>query len=279
MDPNSSPITTRDRRGIYESIRNGPATGKHAAHGCVCSGVAVTITEMSPRDRPREKLERSGPSALGDNELLAIILGEGVRHCNALELANEVLAEVGGLGALAQASRDQLCRRRGVGSTRAGRIMAAVELGRRTMLAVPRDARLRITSPRDVFELLAPEFGARRVELFGILLLDVKHRVLRTLLLTTGTSDGCFVDPRQVFREAVAGDAHAVVAFHNHPSGDPTPSSEDLVLTQRLQAAGDLIGVELLDHVIITNDRYYSFKGPLPLPVAEPVWKRRRIAE
>ena len=119
----------------------------------------MTIGEMSARDRPREKLERSGPGALGDNELLAIILGEGVRRCNALELANEVLAEVGGLRALPRASRDQLCRRRGVGLTRAGRIMAAVELGRRTLLAVPPDDRPQITSAKDVFTLLAPEVG------------------------------------------------------------------------------------------------------------------------
>lgn len=219
----------------------------------------MTITQLSPDDRPREKARLSGLASLGDNELVAIVLGSGLRGCNALELANAVLAEVDGLPGLARASVDQLCRRKGVGANRAGRILAAVELGRRTM-RLPCGARPQVRTARDVYALLAPSFGALSVEHFGILLLDVRHRVIRTQVLSTGAIDGTYVDPGLVFREAVVARAKALIAFHNHPSGDPVPSMDDLALTERLQVAGDVMGIAVLDHVIITNDRYYSLK-------------------
>jgi DNA repair protein RadC len=219
----------------------------------------MTITQLSPDDRPREKARLSGLATLGDNELVAIVLGSGLRGCNALELANAVLAEVDGLPGLARASVDQLCRRKGVGTNRAGRLLAAVELGRRTM-RLPCDARPKVRNARDVYALLAPSFGALSVEHFGILLLDVRHRVIRTQVLSTGAIDGTYVDPGLVFREAVVARAKALIAFHNHPSGDPVPSMDDLALTERLQVAGDVMGIAVLDHVIITNDRFYSLK-------------------
>jgi DNA repair protein RadC len=219
----------------------------------------MTITQLSPDDRPREKARLSGLATLGDNELVAIVLGSGLRGCNALELANAVLAEVDGLPGLARASVDQLCRRKGVGANRAGRLLAAVELGRRTM-RLPCDARPKVRNARDVYALLAPSFGALSVEHFGILLLDVRHRVIRTQVLSTGAIDGTYVDPGLVFREAVVARAKALIAFHNHPSGDPVPSMDDLALTERLQVAGDVMGIAVLDHVIITNDRFYSLK-------------------
>jgi DNA repair protein RadC len=236
----------------------------------------MTITQLAPEDRPREKYRRAGPESLGDNELLAIIIGNGRHGCNALELANAVLAEVDGLRGLTQASYEQLCRRKGVGGALAVRIGAAVELGRRTLLSVPPNARPQIMSSRDAAALLTPTFGARSVEHFGVLLLDIKHRVLRTLVLTTGTSDGTYVDPRQVFEEALAAKAKALIAFHNHPSGDPTPSADDLALTRRLQAVGEMLGIEVLDHVIVANERYYSFKESLPPPAGELVLKQKR---
>jgi len=237
-------------------------------------GGGAAMKQLSPQDRPREKLERTGPGALGDNELLALVLGHGTRARNALELANELLAEVGGLHGLARASRGQLCRRKGVGHTRAGRIIAAVELGRRTLLGLARDERPQIMSPLDAAVLLAPQFGARDIEQFGVMLLDTKHRVVRTLVLSTGSPDGTCVHPREVFREAVLTGAAAVVLFHNHPSGDPTPSRADVALTQRLRAAGELMGVEVLDHVIVANDSYYSFREVVQ--AAPPARKRKR---
>jgi DNA repair protein RadC len=235
----------------------------------------VAVKQMPARERPRERLERHGPEALMTHELLAIVLGEGVRRRNVLELANDLLADVGGTGGLARASREQLCRQKGVGRSRAGRIIAAVELGRRVQLPEI-DERPFVTSSREAAALLIPEFGACRVERFGVVLLDVKRRVLRTAVLSSGGSDSTCVDVREVFRVALADGVHAVVAFHNHPSGDPLPSAEDIALTQRLHAAGELMDIQMLDHVIVAHDRYYSFKESALPPAAEPVRKRKR---
>ncbi len=234
------------------------------------------MNQLAPQDRPREKLERAGARALGDNELLALVLGHGTRACNALMLANALLADVGGLQGLARASRGQLCRRKGVGATQTGRIIAAVELGRRTLLDLPPDERPRILASRDSANLLVPRFGACEFEQFGVLLLDTKHRVTQTLVLSTGSIDGTLVHPPEVFREAMMTRAAAVMLFHNHPSGDPTPSREDRELTQRLRAAGELLGIEVLDHLILANNAYYSFRDAMLPPPAPPRRKRKR---
>src|SRR5258706_9391983 len=213
----------------------------------------------APHDRPREKLERVGAGGLGDNELLAIVLGHGVPRTSALELANAVLDAVGGLHGLARATADDLRRVPGIGSARASQLIAAVEAGRRTLLRARRD-RLQFVTPRDAAEFLVPQFGTRPVEQFGVVLLDTKHRVLRTTLLSVGTLDASIVHPREVFRAAASAGAAALVLFHNHPSGDPTPSEDDVALTKRLVRAGDLMGIPVLDHVIVSESRFCSLK-------------------
>jgi DNA repair protein RadC len=210
-------------------------------------------------DRPREKLERGGVSAVGDNELLAIVLGHGAARSSALDLANIVLEASGGLHGLARATLDDLRRVPGIGHARAAQLLAAIEAGRRTLLRGRRD-RAQVLSARDVAELLVPQFGARAVEHFGLILLDTKHRVLRVSVVSVGTLDASVVHPREVFREAVSGGAAAIVLFHNHPSGDPRPSAEDVRLTKRLLAAGDLMGIDVLDHVVISETRFFSMK-------------------
>jgi DNA repair protein RadC len=214
---------------------------------------------IAKHDRPREKLERVGPGGLGDNELLAIVLGHGAARADALELANALLAAAGGLHGLARATVDELCRVPGIGAARASQILAAIEAGRRTLLRGRRD-RPQIAVPRDAAELLIPQFGAQRVEQFGVLLLDTKHRVLRTRVLSVGTLDASIVHPREVFREAIGSGAAAVVLFHNHPSGDPTPSQDDVLLTRRLVATGELVGIGVLDHVIVSEARFCSLR-------------------
>jgi DNA repair protein RadC len=222
---------------------------------------------LAPHDRPREKLERIGSAGLGDNELLAIVLGQGIRRANALELANAVLAAVGGLHGLVRASVDDLRRVPGIGQARASQIVAAIEAGRRTLVRGRRE-RPQILSSRDVAELLVPQFGSRPVEQFGVVLLDTKHRVLRTSLLSVGTLDASIVHPREVFREAASGGAAAIIVFHNHPSGDPKPSPEDITLTRRLIRAGEMMGIDVLDHVIIAENRFHSLRdaGDLNVP-------------
>ncbi len=214
---------------------------------------------LAPHDRPREKLERLGPSGLGDNELLAVILGHGYRAMSAIDVANEVLEHVRGVHGLTRQSRGDLCRLKGIGAAKASQILAAVELGRRTLVRVPAD-RVQFGSPRDVASYLLPGYGARAVEQFGIVLLDTKHRVLKTAVLSVGTLDASLVHPREVFREAAGGGAAAIVLFHNHPSGDPTPSGEDAALTARLVEAGRLMGIEVVDHLVLADAKYCSFR-------------------
>jgi DNA repair protein RadC len=210
-------------------------------------------------DRPREKLSRHGVAALGDNELVALVLGQGSRRSSALALANALLARVGGAHGLSQSTCHDLVRVAGIGRARAAQIVAAIELGRRTLTRPPGE-RLQILFPRDAAEYLLPRFGSRRAEQFGVLLLDIKHRLLRVAMLTMGTLDTAGIEPRDVYREAMLDGAAAVVAFHNHPSGDPTPSPEDVDLTRRLAAAGVLMGIDFVDHVVLGDGRYWSFK-------------------
>jgi len=215
------------------------------------------MKDVAPHDRPREKLQRLGAAALGDNELVAIVLGSGSRGCGALELANRVLERAGGLHGLTRAAVGQLHLVPGVGDARAAQILAAVELGRRTLVRGTAD-RPRLNTPRQLASYLLPQYGAGAVEQFGIVMLDTKHRVIRIKILSVGSLDTTVVHPREVFREATSACAAAIVLFHNHPSGDPTPSADDLVLTTRLVNAGDIMGIDVVDHLILADQRYFS---------------------
>ena len=217
------------------------------------------MKDLSPDDRPREKLLRHGAPALGDNELIALVLGSGCTHGGALEVANELLRVRGGLHGVARSSCGDLAQVAGIGPAKAAKLVAAQELGRRTLAVAPQ-ARTRLASPRDAAAFILPAFGSRPVEHFGAVLLDTKHRVLRTTVVAVGTLNSTVVEPRDVFREAIVGGAAAIVVFHNHPSGDPTPSRDDVALTRRLAAAGELMGITLVDHIIVGDARYCSFK-------------------
>ena len=217
------------------------------------------MKELALNDRPREKLQRHGVAALGDNELVALVLGSGGSRGDALSLANDVLALRGGLHGLGHSTCDELARVAGIGRARAAQIVAALELGRRTMAPAP-GVRRQLRSPRDAADYLLPTFGSRAVEQFGLVLLNARHRIIRTLVLSVGTANATVVEPRDVFREAALGRAAAVVIFHNHPSGDPTPSPADVELTRRLAAAGVLMGIDVVDHIILGDARYCSLK-------------------
>ena len=217
------------------------------------------MKDLTPGDRPREKLLTHGATALGDNELLALVLGSGCRGANALAVANQLLAARGGLHGLMRSTVDDLSRAAGVGRAKAAQVLAAIEIGRRALTRGNLD-RPQLLTPSQTVAFLMPAYGGRIVELFGVVLLDTKYRVIRTALVATGTLNSTIVEPRDVFREAAMGAAFAVVVFHNHPSGDPTPSPNDVELTWRLKAAGTLMGIPLIDHVILGDARYFSFK-------------------
>jgi DNA repair protein RadC len=217
------------------------------------------MKDLSPGDRPREKMRRHGAAALGDNELVALVLGSGCAGAGALTVANALLAARGGLHGLLRSTGDDLARVAGVGEAKAAQLLAALELGRRTLAHAP-GARVRLRTPREAAAYLMPAFGSRPVEQFGVVLLDTKHRVLRTTVVAVGTLNATVVEPRDVYREAMLGAAAAVVVFHNHPSGDPSPSPDDVELTRRLAAAGALIGIDLVDHIVLGDARYCSFR-------------------
>ena len=217
------------------------------------------MKHLAPHDRPREKLERLGPAALGDNELLALVLGSGSRDAGALAVANDLLAHVGGLAGLARSTVLDLQQADGIGRARAAQVVAAVELGRRTLLRGISE-RPRVSNASDTVRLLMPQFGASPVEQFGVLMLDTKNRVLRVRIVSIGSLDQTVVHPREVFREAAAASAAAIVLFHNHPSGDPVPSPDDISLTRRLADAGEIMGIQVLDHVILGDGRYFSMR-------------------
>jgi DNA repair protein RadC len=216
------------------------------------------MKELSPDDRPREKLLRHGAAALGDNELVALVLGSGGRT-GALGVANDLLRARGGLHGLVRSSCDEMSAVAGVGTAKAAQLLAAIELGRRTLTHAP-GARVRLRTAGDAARFLLPAYGARPTEHFGAVLLDSQHRVIRTSVVAVGTLNATIVEPRDVFREAIAGGAAAVLVFHNHPSGDPSPSPDDLALTRRLAAAGTLMGVDVVDHLVLGDARYVSLR-------------------
>jgi DNA repair protein RadC len=224
---------------------------------------------VAPHDRPREKLERAGPAALGDNELLAIVLGHGVPNAGALDLANAVLAEVGGLHGLARTSIEELRRVPGIGVARGAQLIAAVEAGRRSLLHGRAD-RPQIRTAVDVARLILPQYGPKPVEHFGVVLLDTKHQVIKTTIVSIGTLDASIVHPREVFREPTIAGAAAIILFHNHPSGDPKPSDDDVVLTKRLMQVGELMGIAVIDHVILAERGFHSLREAGNLRAPEP---------
>jgi len=217
------------------------------------------VKDLAPGDRPREKLLRHGAAALGDNELVALVLGSGSRRSGALALANALLEAGGGVHGLVRSTVDALSRVDGIGPAKAVQVLAALELGRRSLTRLP-DARHPLRTPAEAAGYLLPAFGAKPVEHFGVVLLDARHRVLRTTLVAVGALNVTAVVPRDIFREATLASAAAVIVFHNHPSGDPSPSHDDVELTRRIVAAGSLIGIDVVDHVILGDVGYCSLR-------------------
>jgi len=215
------------------------------------------LASLPAEDRPRERLADRGAAALSSRELVAILLGTGYVSHSALDVADRLIA--GGLRDLAGRSLAELEREPGVGRAKAARVLAALELGAR-VASEPRTLAPVFKAPADAGRYLLPRYGSRPVEAFGILALDVRHRLKREAVVSVGCLTSSVVHPREVFQEAVLSRAAALIVFHNHPSGDPEPSAEDLALTRRLAAAGALMGIELLDHVIVGAAGWVSLK-------------------
>ena len=216
------------------------------------------IKEWPGPERPRERLQIAGPAALSLRELLGILIGSGTEGRSAVDVAGDLLKGAdGSLRRLASAPPVELQRVRGVGPAVAARLAAALELGRRLAREGPTD-RTRIRGPADVYERCAPSMRDLLQEEFRVLLLNTQHAVTREVVVTQGILDASVVHPREVFKAAIVESAAAVILVHNHPSGDPTPSPEDREVTRQLVAAGRILGIPVLDHVIIGDARYVS---------------------
>lgn len=217
------------------------------------------IRELPSEERPRERLLREGPTALSAIELLAVILGSGSRGRGVVELAREVLVRAGGLTELRGFSAEELRAVPGLGPARAAAILAALELGRRGQRTAAA-ARPVLRSAADVAALLHTQLSLLPQEELWALLLDVKHRLMGVSHVYRGGLNAAFLRPAEVYREAVRRSAWAVIVVHNHPSGDPTPSADDLAATRWLEEAGEVLGVRLLDHIVIGREGYVSFR-------------------
>ena len=221
-------------------------------NGNVEAGYQPTIRDLPQGERPRERLKHYGAKNLSNTELIAILLRTGMQGENVLSLSSRVLAQFDGLSGLGRGTFAELCALKGLSEAKACQLMAGLELGRRLVSLSPAE-RVTINSPQDVANLVMGEMAALEQEHLRVLLLNTRNEVLSIQDIYVGNVNSSVVRPAEVIRPAVRDNAPSIIVVHNHPSGDPTPSQEDVGITQQLAAAGKLLGVELLDHVVIGN--------------------------
>lgn len=220
---------------------------------------AYRLKDLPADERPRERMMRLGAGALSHVELLAILLRTGNRKESAIHLAQRVLHDCGGLRRFAERNWDELTHINGIGPAKALELQASLELGRRVARSMLPES-VALTRPQDAADLLMEEMRLLKEEHFVVLFLNTKNRVIGRQTLSIGSLNAAIVHPREVYRAAIRRSSASILCAHNHPSGDPTPSSEDLQLTRRLRDAGELVGIELLDHLIIGEQRFVSLK-------------------
>lgn len=219
----------------------------------------LNIKSWSPEDRPREKVLLKGSSALSDAELIAILLGSGTPKLSAVELAKFVMATVGNnLNQLARLSIKELMKVKGIGEAKAVTIMAAMELGRRRR-EIDHEERMKVAASKDIFDLMKGYFFDLAHEEFWVILLNRGNRVIRKQQISQGGVAGTVADPKIIFKAALEELACGIILAHNHPSGNVTPSQQDIDLTKKLKEAGKLLEIQVLDHLIFAGAKYYSF--------------------
>lgn len=218
-----------------------------------------SIRSLPAEERPRERLERFGAEYLSNAELLAILLRTGAKELSALDLAEVLLAEFRTLAELSATSVTELCAIKGIGSSKAVQLLAAFELGRR-LYSTKTATQIGIKSPKDVADLVMANLRFLKHERFQALHLNTKNKVLSIETISVGTLDSSLVHPRELFKTAIKNSSAALILVHNHPSGDPYPSKEDLALTRRLKEGGELLGIQVLDHIIIGDNKYISLR-------------------
>lgn len=218
----------------------------------------IRIRDIHKEDRPRERLIKNGVSSLSDSELLAIILRTGSKHENAINMAQRILSQYN-LKQLSVVSPTQLMKIKGIKESKAAQIAACFEIARR-LACFNEKEKPKIHSPEDVYRVVYPKVREHKKESFIELCLNTKNQIIKEEVISIGSLDASIVHPREVFKTALAESAASIIVAHNHPSGDPTPSREDIEITRRLKEAGKIIGIEVLDHVIIGDGKHFSMK-------------------
>lgn len=219
------------------------------------------VRELPENERPRERLLSYGAQYLSNAELLALLLRSGSKDKSVLQLAEQVLCvyKEAGISSMMNASPTELTRIKGIGKAKAAEIIAAVELGRR-LSADKKLERCTVKGPEDVAAYAMPRLRFEQKENFAVVLMNIRNQILSMPIVSVGSLTSSIVHPREVFKVAVQGTAASIILVHNHPSGDPTPSKEDVSVTRRLVQAGKLMDIPVLDHVVIGDDRYISLK-------------------
>lgn len=219
----------------------------------------MKIKEMPAGERPVEKLFSHGKAALSNAELIGILLGSGTREASAVSIADEIISAAGGIKGLSELDCEDLIRIRGIGPRKAATIVCALELGRRVATESGKQ-KLCVRSPESLADLFMEDMRYAHKEYFKVLMLNVKLEIIGLETVSVGELSGAPVHPRESFEPAIRKGAAAVCFAHNHPSGDPTPSDDDLKITRRLMECGDLLGIRVLDHIIIGDGVYSSLK-------------------
>ena len=223
---------------------------------------SFTVRDIPISERPRERLLNLGAEALSAQEILALVLGSGVKDESVMVTAQRLISAFGSLKDIADASIEELTALNGIGPAKATQLKAAFELGRRVHAEYTGAIKGRaIKTPDDAVKSIGVQLRGKKKEHFWVILLDTRNQVIRRSEISVGSLDSSIVHPREVFKEAISASASSVLFVHNHPSGDPQPSREDMELTKRLVEAGSLIGIEVLDHIIISDREYLSMNG------------------
>ena len=221
---------------------------------------SYTIKDLPLNERPREKLYRYGVKSLSNSELIAVIIRTGSKGDTAIQLAERIISlDDRGIGFLSDATIEELTDVKGIGNCKAAQLLAAIELGKR-ISAYKKEDNIRISCPNDIADLLMEEMRYLKKEYFKIAILDTKNQIITIENISIGNLNSSIVHPREVFNMAIKRSANSIILVHNHPSGDPTPSSEDINITNRLIEAGSILGIKVLDHIIIGDNKYISFK-------------------
>ena len=222
---------------------------------------SFTVRDLPLSERPRERLLKLGSEALSAQEILALILGRGIKGESVMVTSQKLLSRFGNLKGVADASVEELIQTRGIGPAKAAQMKAALELSKRLEADVDEKPQPVLKSPEDVAAVMRSKLKGKKKEHFWVICLDTRNRLIDDKLVSIGSLDTSIVHPREVFKEAVSSSAASVIFVHNHPSGDPEPSNEDVELTKRLVKAGEIIGIDVLDHVIVCDKSHSSLKA------------------